>query len=265
MITIKDIAKSLEDWAPPLAAESYDNVGLLVGYPHLELSGVLLNLDMTEEVVLEAIKLGANMVIAHHPIWFTARKQLIGQDYISRAIMTAIKHDIALYACHTNLDNIRTGVNMRISAQLGLKNLTFLRPKPSNQEGGLYGSGQIGYLPQAISKQDFLHLVKDTFNCGGIRYADCKKEWIHKVAVCGGAGSFLTSDAIKQGADAFITADISYHKFFDNERKVLLLDIGHYESEQYTSNLICEYLLEKFPKFAVHLSKIKTNPVRYFS
>jgi dinuclear metal center YbgI/SA1388 family protein len=258
---ICDIAKELESWAPPAVAESYDNVGLLVGHPTAEATGALVNLDMTEEVVEEAAERGLNMVIAHHPIWFSGRKRLIGEDYVSRAIMKAIKLDVALYAIHTNLDNVRSGVNRVISDRLGLQYLSFLKAK---DEEGQIGSGMIGMLPDALTKEEFLALVKEEFQCGGIRYADADKAEIRKVAVCGGAGSFLTSEAIRRGADAFVTADITYHKFFDNEKQMLLLDIGHYESEQYTSELIISYLSQKFPNFAVFKSETLTNPVKYF-
>jgi len=257
---IQDIADLLESWAPAPVAESYDNVGLLVGLPHMEATGVLVNLDCTEAVVDEAIARGINMIVAHHPIWFTGRKRLNGEDYISRTIMKAVKHDIALYACHTNLDNVRTGVNQRIADKLGLSDTTFLRPKAD----GEYGSGLIGKLAAPMQKKEFMGLVKETFHCGGIRYADCPREMIATVAVCGGSGSFLTADARKAGADALVTADITYHKYFDNEDELLLMDIGHYESEQFTSDLIVSYLSEKIPNFAIYLSEVKTNPVKYF-
>lgn len=261
---VKDIADVLEAWAPPPIAESYDNVGLLVGNPQQEVTGALINLDMTEDVIQEALDNNINLIIAHHPIWFSARKRLNGEDYVSRTIIAAVKHDIALYACHTNLDNVRDGVNKRIADKLGLEKIDFLRPKAARPGETLFGSGMIGFLPEPLTKMDFLALVKETFACGGIRYADSVKETIHKVAVCGGAGSFLTRDAERAGADALVTADITYHKFFDSEGKFLLMDIGHYESEQFTSELIHEYLSKKFPKFALHLSAQRTNPVRYF-
>lgn len=264
MIRIKDIAAEIEAWAPTPVAESYDNVGLLVGHPDTVVSGVLINLDMTEEVVEEAIKMGVNMIIAHHPIWFGGRKRLNGEDYVSRTIIAAIKNNIALYACHTNLDNIRTGVNRRICDKLNLTDVAFLQPKPGGNGETEFGSGMIGVLPEKIDKQDFLEKVKSAFLCGGIRYADFSGKTIHKVAVCGGAGSFLTKAAIEQEADALVTADITYHKFFDNENRLLLMDIGHYESEQFTSELIYEFLSKKFTKFAIHLSKIRTNPIKYF-
>ncbi|MEM7658230.1 MAG: Nif3-like dinuclear metal center hexameric protein [Bacteroidota bacterium] len=264
MIEVNQVAAALESWAPLPLAETYDNVGLLVGLPEQQTHGVLINLDMTEAVVEEAIELGLNMVVAHHPIWFGSRKRLNGEDYVSRTIMKAVKHDIALYAIHTNLDNIRTGVNQKISDTLGLQETRFLQEKPASSPDHPAGSGMVGTLAQPMEKQAFLQLVKERFHCGGIRYADgLTKAMVQKVAVCGGAGSFLTKAAIQAEADAFVTADITYHKFFDHEHQLLLMDIGHYESEQFTSQLIHSYLSEKFPNFAVHLSKIRTNPIQY--
>jgi dinuclear metal center YbgI/SA1388 family protein len=258
-MTIREIAQALETWAPLSAAEGYDNVGLLTGHPDQAVTGILVNLDATEAVVEEAIARGINLVITHHPIWFTGRKRLTGEDYVSRTLIKAIQHGIALYACHTNLDNVRDGVNHMMAQRLGLVDTQFLRAKADPT----YGSGLIGQLPQAMEKSAFLQQVKDTFQCGGIRYADAPLTHVERVAVCGGAGSFLTLDALAQGAHALITADITYHKFFDQDNRMLLLDIGHYESEQYTSELIVSYLSNKFANFAVHLSAVRTNPVKY--
>jgi dinuclear metal center YbgI/SA1388 family protein len=334
---IKDIARNIEAWAPTALAESYDNVGLLVGDPNAEATGVLINLDVTEALIDEAIALGINLIVTHHPIWFTGIKRLIGDSYVSRIILKAIKADIALYACHTNLDNVQTGVNRMIGERMGITEmrvlsakreqllqlvvyaaddtiealanamqgagarnlrsiplgegaqgrlecivpayfksevLTALRKAQSGVEPVFHlmptlesdmetGSGMIGNLPHAVSKADFLAMVKERFGCGGIRYADAPGELISRVAWCGGAGSFLISNAIGAGADAFVTGDITYHKFFDNEDKLLLLDIGHHESEQFTSNLLHAHLSKSFPTFAVRLSDIKTNPVKY--
>lgn len=260
---VRDIAEVLEKWAPLPVAESYDNVGLLVGNEQMEVTGVLVSLDVTEAVVQEAESLGMNLIVAHHPIWFSARKRLNGEDYVSRTIISAIKKDVAIYACHTNLDHVHSGVNRQLCDKLELIDTHFLQHKAVfDQES--YGAGMIGNLPEPLSKTDFLAKVKSAFSCGGIRYADADKPLIEKVAVCGGAGSFLTQEAIRQNADALVTADITYHKFFDNEEKILLLDIGHYESEQYTSVLIRDYLSEKFINFAIRLSEVITNPVRYF-
>ncbi|MCL4105550.1 UNVERIFIED_CONTAM: hypothetical protein GTU68_057425 [Idotea baltica] len=257
----KDIARTLAAWAPPSLAESYDNVGLIVGLPNTECTGILINLDVTEALLDEAIAKGANLILTHHPIWFGARKRLNGEDYVSRIIIKAIKNDIGLLACHTNLDNVQDGVNRRIGEVMGANKMQILSPKGKMKE---VGSGMIGYLPAPMAKRDFLQHVKDKFRCGGIRYADFPGETIHKVAWCGGAGSFLIGHALRAGADAFVTGDITYHKYFDNENRLLLMDIGHYESEQYTSQLLHHYISEKFVSFAVHLSEIETNPVNYF-
>ncbi|RMG58230.1 MAG: Nif3-like dinuclear metal center hexameric protein [Bacteroidetes bacterium] len=259
-MTIRDIAKVLEAWAPPASAESYDNVGLLAGDPDQEVTGVLINLDATEAVVEEAVQKGCNLLIAHHPIWFGSRKRLTPEDYVGRTLLRAVRAGVGLYAIHTNLDNVRTGVNQRICERLGLTDTRFLHPKDAE---AMYGSGMIGRLPAPMTKEAFLDLVKGAFYCGSIRYADAPTETIQTVAVCGGSGSFLIPAALQQGADAFVTADITYHKFFDNEDRLLLLDIGHYESEQFTSALIHAFLSEKFPNFAVRLSETHTNPVRY--
>ena len=261
---VRDIANTLESWAPTAGAESYDNIGLLVGLEDMEVNGVLINLDMTEAVIDEAIRREVNMIVAHHPIWFAGRKRLNGEDYVSRTIMKAVKHDIALYAIHTNLDNIRSGVNQKICNRLGLKGCNFLKAKNLEVGGTELGSGMMGSLENELKKDEFLAMVKEAFKCGGIRYADAPLETIRKVAVCGGSGSFLTAAARLAGADAFVTADITYHKYFDNENEMLLLDIGHYESEQFTSELIYDFLSEKFPTFAVRFSKTYTNPVRYY-
>ena len=259
-----DLSRFLEELAPTYLAESYDNPGLLTGHPDQEISGVLINLDVTDELLDEALDLGANLIITHHPIWFSPRKRLNGEDYVSRILIKAIKNDLGLYAIHTNLDNIQEGVNAKISEKLGLDSTSFLLPKNIEKEKQLTGSGMIGYLPSAMQKTDFLDLLTSVFQANGIRYADTHKTSIQKVAVCGGSGSFLIREALMKKADAFVTADITYHKFFDNEGEMLLVDIGHYESEQFTSQLLHKWISEKFSNFAVHLSKINTNPVHYF-
>jgi len=257
---VKDIIDQLELWAPVEYAESYDNVGLLTGDFRQSVTGVLINLDMIESVIDEAIARDCNLVIAHHPIWFRSKKRLIAEDYVSKTLIKAIQHNIALYAFHTNLDNVRDGVNRKLADKLALQHTQLLAPKPDQPE---IGAGMIGYLPQPTEPMRWLHQIKDRFQAGGIRYADCPLTQIHKVAVCGGAGSFLIKRALAAHADAMITADITYHTFFDNENKMWLIDIGHYESEQFTSELIADYLSKIFPKFAIHLSDIYTNPVKY--
>lgn len=271
MPTIQDLLTSLHTLAPPFLAESYDNVGLLVGEAHREATGIMVSLDVTEKVLQSAKERNANVVIAHHPVWFRDRKTLTGNDYVSRTIIQALRDEIAIIAIHTNLDNIRSGVNDRIADQIGLTDRAFLRLKkdvPADWQGKA-GSGLIGLLPKAMPKADFLSLIKEKFKCGGIRYADASKlETVHKVALCGGSGSFLIGDAIRAGADALVTADITYHLFFDADDKLLLLDIGHYESEQFTIDLLYDFLTNSFPTFALPQKTIfceyTTNPVRYY-
>lgn len=263
VLTIGDVARQLESWAPPQHAESYDNVGLLVGSHHAPLTGILVNLDMTEDVVEEAIAKGCNLIVAHHPIWFGSRKKLVEEDYVSRTLIKAIRNNISLYAIHTNLDNVRHGVNLRMAETLGLINPQILSPK--KQDTPDIGAGMIGELTEAMQPADFMAHVSKKFHCGGIRYAGPDENHpIKRVAICGGAGSFLIRTAMAARADAFVTGDITYHKFFDQEDRMLLMDIGHYESEQFTSQLITAYLSEKFSIFAVHLSETYTNPVRYY-
>ncbi|MFM7023709.1 MAG: Nif3-like dinuclear metal center hexameric protein [Flavobacteriales bacterium] len=256
---VKDIMKMLEEWAPPSYQESYDNSGLLVGNPQAEVKSVLISLDCTEEVVEEAMAIGANLVIAHHPIIFSGLKRLTGASYIERTVMKAIKHDIAIYAIHTNLDNVAHGVNAKIGALLKLQNLQILQAKRGLDQ---VGSGMIGELETTTDTKSFLLEVKAIFG-GSLRYTNILKDKVSKIAVCGGSGSFLLKDAIEQGADIFITSDFKYHQFFDAEKRIVIADIGHYEAEKFTKELICEFLREKFPTFALHLSKINTNPVNY--
>lgn len=262
-ITVKDIARQLHSWAPAHLAESYDNVGLLAGSYSDQVSGVLVNLDMTEAVVEEAIRKNCNVIVAHHPIWFGGKKRLVEEDsYVSRIIIKAIRHRVNLFAIHTNLDNVRHGVNQKMADTLGLIHTGILLPRQADLPD--VGSGMIGTLQQPLSAEAFLEVVAKAFRCGGIRYAGPLHRPVQKVAICGGSGSFLIQAALDAQADAFVTGDITYHKFFDQEDRMLLMDIGHYESEQFTSQLIEAYLSENFSTFAVHLSEVYTNPVRYY-
>jgi len=260
-MTFRDIADILEDWAPLSFAENYDNVGLIVGEQDTTITGALINLDLTHAVIEEAIQKQCNIIITHHPIWFNARKRLNGEDYVSKLILQAIRNNIGLYAIHTNLDNIKLGVNYKMAEKLKLHDCHFLAPKLHFN----IGSGMIGHLPFPFSKKEFLQKLKEVFGCQGIRYADTYKDKISTVAICGGSGSFLIEEALRQGADAFVTGDVTYHKFFDSENQLLYVDIGHYESEQFTSELILEFLQHKNILFPAYLSTIRTNPVLYFA
>lgn len=365
MPKISDILHTLESWAPKSYQESYDNSGLLTGNPNDELKGILVTLDCTEEIIEEALKKGANLVVAHHPIIFSGLKKLTGSNYVERTIIKAIKHDIAIYALHTNLDNVHHGVNAMIAKKIGLQHLKILVPKteilqkleffvpiehtqtvltaiheagagtignytncsfkvngigtfqptelanptigkkgaqeqvnedrvevlfPSHLQQGILaamksahpyeevpysitrlqnshqevGSGMIGELPSPLSVQDFLQHLKASMQLNTIKYTAFQRETIQKVAVCGGSGSFLLKAAMAQKADVFVTSDFKYHEYFDGEGKTMIADIGHYESEVFTKDLIGTFLSEKFTNIATYLSEVNTNPVKYF-
>lgn len=359
------ITNYLESLAPLNYQEDYDNSGLIVGHPNDEIQAALVALDCTEQLVDEAIAQNCNLIITHHPIVFKGLKKLNGKTYVERVVLKAIRHNIALYAIHTNLDHMANGVNARICKQLGIQQAKILSPKgnllkklvtfcPEAQAGqvrealfaagaghiGNYsecsfngagtgtfkagegsdpfvgekgrqhheaeirietvfkaqderkvllalleshpyeevaydiypiankletvGAGMVGWLPQEMEGQDFLALVKDRMQAKVIRHTALLPKKIKKVAVCGGSGSFLLKEAIAAGADAFITADFKYHEFFDAEQHLVIADIGHYESEQFTSNLLIENIQEKFPNFAIRLTEHNTNPINYF-
>jgi len=362
---INEIIRELEEFAPLSLQESYDNAGLITGKLNDECTAVILSIDTTEAVIQEAINKGANLVISHHPIVFSGLKKLNGKNYIERTIIKAIKNDIAIYAAHTNMDNISTGVNAKICKKLNLLNCEILSPIKENLkklvtfiptehlekvsaaifeagaghignydncsyntngtgsfralEGAkpfvgnlgethfedearfetifpahkqakiinallnnhpyeevaydiypldnIYnktGAGMIGELENAIHEKDFLDKIKKLFDVSCIRHTNLLNKTIKKVAVCGGSGSFLLTKAMSRSADIFITGDFKYHQFFDAENKILIADIGHYESEQYTKELFYDILTKKFPNFAFYFSEVNTNPVNYY-
>lgn len=361
---IQDIIAELERHAPTHFQESYDNAGLLVGRADWDCSGVLICLDSTEAVVQEAIERGCNLIVAHHPIVFGGLKRFNGRNYIERTVMMAIKYDVAIYAMHTNLDNMQMGVNARIALRLGLENTRILAPKrgtlrqlvtyvPTDQSDqvrnalfaagagaiGKYdeasfnvvgagtfragdganpfvgtkgkrhieaemkielvftedreravvkalldshpyeevaynviplananaeiGAGMVGDLPEPMDGLTFLHHVKACMKAPMVRYTPLLERPIKRVALCGGSGSFLLQQAIGAGADAFVTADFKYHQFFDADGRIVIADIGHYESEQFTIDLFYDILTEKFNNFAVYSTEVNTNPVKY--
>lgn len=362
---IREITTFLESYAPLGSQASYDNCGLLVGDPAAEVQGVLVCLDCTEEVLEEAIELGANLIVAHHPVIFKGLKKLNGKNYVERTVIKAIKNDLAIYAIHTNLDHSVKGVNAEIARRLDIQNPRILLPNENvlsklvvftprdyvrNVEKALFsagagaignytecdftsegigafkpmegadpfegkvgsrtmaeetrlevlvsnhilpqvlhamteahpyeevaydvipvtnanreeGSGMIGELESPVDALTFLAKLKQAFHCGVVRHTELTGKRIQTVAFCGGAGSFLLPHAVRQKADIYITGDYKYHEFFDADGKLIIADIGHYESEQFTTNLIVEVLTEKFTKFAVHNTRVNTNPINYF-
>lgn len=261
-----EIIKVLEKVAPPALQESYDNSGLLTGQHHMEVSGVMVSLDMTEDVIDEAIERGCQMIISHHPIIFRGLKRINGYTYVERVVIKAIRHGIALYAIHTNLDNVLyQGVNEQIGNKLGLSSMKIMIPKEgANEWQGLQvGTGIVGLLQKPLPVIDFLQFVKTTMRTDCIRYSGPKDKMIHSVAVCGGSGSIFLPAAISSGADAYVSADFKYHEFFDAEDKIVIADIGHFESEQFTIELLYSILRNNFPNFAVHKTSVQTNPIKY--
>ena len=261
-MNIKQITNFLESYAPLEYQESYDNCGLIIGDANAEVKGALITLDCTEAIIDEAIETGCNLVIAHHPIIFSGLKKLNGSNYIERTVIKAIKNDIAIYAIHTNLDNVHNGVSAKIAEKLGLENCKVLLPK-EDLNINLVGSGSIGELNLPVDAQVFIENLKLNMQTDCVRHTPLVKQQIKTVAVCGGSGSFLLKHAIAAKADIFITADFKYHEFFDAENKIVIADIGHYESEQFTKDLIYDLLVKNFTKFAVRLSKVNTNPIKY--
>lgn len=258
---IADILSVLEAVAPPHLQESYDNAGLIVGDPEAKVSGVLFCLDSTEAVVEEAVERGCNLVVAHHPIVFKGLKRLNGATYIERTVMQAVRQNVAVYAIHTNLDNVhRQGVNAKIAEKIGLTETRILAPRLTDFE---IGAGLLGILQEPMGEAAFLQHVKKSLKTNSIRHTALRGKPVRKVAVCGGAGSFLLSEALRAKADAFVTADFKYHEFFDAEGKLVVADVGHYESEQFTIELLRDIVRDKFPTFALHLTNLNTNPVFY--
>jgi dinuclear metal center YbgI/SA1388 family protein len=364
-MNISAIINVFETIAPPSLQESYDNAGLITGDRNAECTGVLVTLDSTEEVVMEAVARGCNLVVAHHPIVFSGLKKIDPAHYVGRAVIAAIRHNIAIYAIHTNLDNVIGGVNGKMAAMLKLARIRILSPAtaqlrklvtfvpneylepvrsalfaagaghignydecgfyspgtgsfraregadpfvgekdvrhyeaetrvelvyPVHREGLLVkalkqahpyeevaydllpiqnqdpgtGAGLVGELASPVEEKEFLQMLSRVFGLRVIRHTPLRARPVQTVALCGGAGSFLISKALAAGADVFITSDVKYHEFFEADGRMVIADIGHYESEQFTVNLLFDLLQEKFPNFAVLKSGVETNPVQYF-
>lgn len=361
---IKDITDYLETIAPLDYQENYDNSGLIIGDKNNSVKKILITLDVTEAVVDEAIREKCQLIVAHHPIVFGGLKKFNGKNYVERVVIKAIKSNIAIYAIHTNYDNILNGVNSEICKRLSLNNCEILSPKkqllkklytfipvahhekvtqavfkagaghignysetgfssagkgtfkgnefskpvigkknvlervdeirfetifPANLEQKVIaallnshpyeevaydvvtldnhflkvGSGMIGTLKKPMDELAFLKMVKKTLQTDCIRYTDLRGKQVSRIAVCGGSGRFLLNNAIAAGADVFITGDFKYHDFFDAEGKIVVADVGHYESEQFTKDLLLQHLSEKFPIIAARISSTNTNPIKY--
>ena len=276
---IKEIIDALEIFAPLPLQDGFDNAGLQVGLTDVEATGALLCLDVTEDVVEEAINMGMNLIVSHHPLMFKGYKSITGKDYTERCIMAAIKNEITIYSMHTNLDNAPNGVNFKMAEKIGLKNVRVLEPKEyvqhndyeevmcdetcSKLEWLTAGAGVVGELDEPMTETEFLKMVKRVFEAGCVKHTKLTGRLISKVALCGGSGAFLMKNAVKERADVFVTGEIKYHDYFYYEDSILAAGIGHYESEQYTKEIIKCVLNRKFPALQVELSRVNTNPIKY--
>lgn len=253
-----EIFASLEALAPLAFQENYDNCGLQVGFASSEVDKVLVCLDVTEAIIEEAARLGCQLVISHHPLIFKGLKQVSDLSYQQRCIVAALRYGISVYSSHTCLDNAPGGVNGRIADMIGLTGTSFLQQAPS----GLSGSGLIGELPEETDADLFFHKLQRLFEVQCLRHSQSDGRKIRRVVLCGGAGAFLLPDAVRAGADCFITGELHYHDYFEN-RGVLLAELGHYQSEQFTCELIRDTLASAFPGLGVTITAINTNPIRY--
>ena len=258
---ISGIIQHLENLAPLEFQEEYDNSGLIVGDIDSECTGILIGLDCTEEGIQEAVDRKCNLFISHHPLIFRPVRTITPKKGTGRALIAAIRAGLTIYAVHTNLDNVLSGVNATIADRLNLINRKILLPREGLSS---IGSGLIGDLNPALPERQLLENLKKTFGIQVIRHSPLTGKSVSRVAVCGGSGSFLISNALQAGAGFFISADIMYHDFFGGEGEMVIADIGHFESEQFTVDLLHAVILEKFPNFAVLKSGTVTNPVNYY-
>jgi dinuclear metal center YbgI/SA1388 family protein len=260
-MNIRDIIRLLEEWAPPEYQESYDNSGLITGDQHLKCSGVLVSLDCTEAIIAEAVEKKCNLIVSHHPLIFKQVKNIIPDNSTGKILIHAIRSEIAVYAIHTNLDNVISGVNAAIADQLGLVHRKILKMQGDNPE---VGSGLIGDLIKPMSELQLLQYLMKLFKVPVVRHSPLSGRPISRIGLCGGSGSFLISKALEAGADCFLTADLKYHDFFIPDGNCVLADIGHFESEQFTIDLLHDVIRKKYPNFAVLKSSTVTNPVHYY-
>ena len=275
---IYQVVDALEQYAPLPLQEGYDNAGLQVGLTEaVEVSGALLCLDVTEAVVDEAIRKGCNLIVSHHPLIFRKLARISDENYVQRTVMKAIKNDIAIVSMHTNMDAATGGVNFKMAEKLGLRNVRFFGGE-KEVNGVKGGEGVIGEIAdeaieassdlkerfsEGIAADDLILMLRDRFRVESVQCNELLRRPIRKVALCGGAGSFLLDAAIAAGADAFITGEMHYHEFFGHEQEIQICVIGHYQSEQFTSEIFQNIIEEKCPGVKCYISEINTNPIIY--
>ena len=262
---INKVVDALEQYAPLPLQEGYDNAGLQVGLTEtVEVSGALLCLDVTEQVVDEAIEKGCNLIVSHHPLIFRKLARISDENYVQRTVRKAIKNDIAIVSKHTNTDAATGGVNFKIAEKLGLKNLSFFAGE-KEVDGVIGGEGVIGEVSETDgwAADDLVLLLRDKFAVESVQCNQLLRRPIRRVALCGGAGSFLLDAAIQAGADAFVTGEMHYHEYFGHEQEIQICVIGHYQSEQFTSEIFKSIIEEKCPGVKCFISEINTNPIIY--
>lgn len=257
----KQILDALEQYAPLPLQDGFDNAGLQIGLTEeQEVAGALLCLDVTEAVIYEAEREGCNLIVAHHPLLFHGLKSITGKNYVERCVIKAIQRGIGIYAAHTNLDNVEGGVNYRIAQKIGLERLSFLEAKQAVVPAG---SGVVGELPVEEDEEHFLQKLKTLFDIKCIRHNKLNGRKIRRVALCGGAGGFLLPNAIAHDVDAFLTGEMRYHDYFGHDDDLLIAEMGHYESEQFTIDIFAEVLRVHFPDLKVVKTSLNTNPIYY--
>lgn len=257
---VSDVCRAVEKTAPLHLQDDFDNSGLQAGFPEAPVRKVLTCLDVTEAVVAEARERGCDMIVSHHPLLFHPLRQVSCATYQQRCVVDAICNGIAIYSAHTSLDNAPGGVNHRLASMLGLSGLSWLQPRAD----GAGGSGVIGSLPAPVRDYEFLSGLKDLFRVECLRHtAPCGKQ-ISKVALCGGSGAFLMRDALRLGADAFITGEMHYHDYFESDG-MLLAELGHYQSECCTVGLLRDILAGELPELEVVTTNLNTNATLYDS
>jgi dinuclear metal center YbgI/SA1388 family protein len=270
-VKIYQVVDALEHYAPLPLQEGYDNAGLQVGLTEaVEVSGALLCLDVTEAVVDEAIRKGCNLIVSHHPLIFRKLARISDENYVQRTVRKAIKNDITIVSMHTNMDAAKGGVNFKIAEKLGLRNLRFFGGE-KEIDGVKGGEGVIGEITDetdtlhadGIAADDLVLMLRERFQAECVQCNQLLRRPIRKVALCGGAGSFLLDAAIAAGADAFITGEMHYHEFFGHEQEIQICVIGHYQSEQFTSEIFRSIITEKCPGVKCEISEINTNPIIY--
>ncbi len=253
---VKDICNVLEEFAPLEIQEAYDNCGLQIGDCEWEVGGVLLATDLTEDVVAEAKRKGCGMIVVHHPLIFGGLKKIVGKTYVERLVVDCIKNDIAVYAAHTNFDKVENGVSYRMAEKLSMRNVEMLVETSAGS-----GLGCVGDMDEEMEIEEFFDRLKEVFGVAVVRHSRKLNGKVKRVAVCGGSGSEFIGNAIESGADVYVTADVRYHEFFGAEDRIVVADIGHFESEKFTKEIFYEQVREFFPNFALYLSEEDRSPI----